>query len=314
MNSLVLGGCIEIQDCLTTGRQSPGAIAVRQKRSSNSAPSLIPNPYFSPMVSWPPGYTPEMSVIRVVAFLLTVPLSLATGEETAARPAETVPPNAETPAFPIHDSVHYIVKYLGVTCGHLNLAGAIEDLNGRPAYHIVMTAKNSKFFNRIYKVDARIDSWVDAQTLSTLVYESVTTEKGQTSRERHEVDWDAGMVRSVEDGVEKTLEFSSTEPVLDPLAFVFRLQALAKKGGDDITLTLLTDKGPVRTVATVQGPKSRHTARGRRLLLKIEPHPADGKMFSKKGRFSLWVDPEESSTLYILDFRLSFGHLIAKID
>ncbi len=254
-----------------------------------------------------------MSIVRVLGFVLVLPLILAAGEAPASRPAEVVSPEPRVPAFPIHDTVHYKVKYLGVTCGHVSFSGAMEDLDGRPAYHMIMTARNSKFFNRIYKVDARIDSWVDAETMSTLVYESVTTEKGETARERHEVDWDAGMVRSVEDGVETTMEFNSTEPVLDPLAFVFRLQALAKKGGDDITLTLLTDKGPVRTIATVRGPERKHTARGHRLLLEIEPHPADGKMFSKKGHVSLWVDPKDKSTLYILDFRLSFGHLVAKI-
>jgi hypothetical protein len=36
-------------------------------------------------------------------------------------------------------------------------------------------------------------------------------------------------------------------------------------------------------------------------------------MFTKKGGFSLWVDPEDSGLLYFLDFRLSFGHLLAKI-
>ncbi len=248
--------------------------------------------------------------------LLFLPLSLgiAAGEGLHPQPAESVALDLENPAFPIHDTVHYTVKCLGITCGHLNLSSSIVDFDGRPAYHIVMTARNSKFFNRIYKVDARIDSWVDARTLSSLVYESVTTEKGETSTERHEVDRDKGTVRSVENGVEKILEFSSTEPVLDPLAFVFRLQALAKKGGDEITLTLLTTRGPVQTVTTVRGPEKKRTARGRRLLLEIEPRPADGKMFSKKGRFSLWVDPQESSTLYVLDFKLSFGHLIARID
>jgi hypothetical protein len=257
-----------------------------------------------------------MIVVRVVVLLLFLPLSLgiAAGEGIHGGPAESTAVDVEATAFPIHDSVHYTVKCLGVTCGHLNLSSSVEDFDGRPAYHIVMTARNSKFFNRIYKVDARIDSWVDARTLSSLVYESVTTEKGKTSTERHEVDWDAGLVLSVEDGVEKIMEFSSIEPVLDPLAFIFRLQALAKKGGDEITLTLLTTKGPVQTVTTVRGPQSKRTSRGRRLLLEIEPQPADGKMFSKKGRFSLWVDPQESSTLYILDFKLSFGHLIAKID
>ncbi len=257
-----------------------------------------------------------MNGVRFMVLLLFLPLGsgITTADSLHVQPAESAGAKIETVAFPVHDAVHYTVKCLGVTCGHLHLSSSIVDFGDRPAYHIVMTARNSKFFNRIYKIDIRIDSWVDAQTLSSLVYESVTTEKGKTSTERHEINWDEGIVRSVEDGVEETLEFSSSEPVLDPLAFVFRLQALAKVGGGEITLTLLTTRGPVQTIATVREPKTKRTSRGRRLLLEIEPQPADGKMFSKKGQFSLWVDPQDSTTLYILDFKLPFGHLIAKID
>ncbi len=263
-----------------------------------------------------PGYTLRMTVIRTVMLLLLLALcsGIATADSLQVQPAENARAEIETAAFPVHDEDHYTVKCLGITCGHLILSSSIVDFEGRPAYHIVMTGRNSKFFNRIYKINIRIDSWVDARTQSSLVYESVTTEKGETSTERHEINWDEGIVRSVEDGVEKTLEFSSAEPVLDPLAFIFRLQALAKVGGGEITLTLLTTRGPVQTIATVHEPKTKRTSRGRRLLLEIKPQPADGKMFSKKGQFSLWVDPQDSTTLYILDFKLPFGHLISRID
>jgi len=252
-----------------------------------------------------------MNVVRILILLCAVPVGLTAGSQSND---PLNPQDTESPAFPLHDTAHYKVKYLGLTCGHLNLASSIEDFNGRPAYHIIMTVRNSKFFNHIYKIENRIDSWIDGETLSTMVYESVTTEKGKTSRERFEIDRAAGKVHSVENGVEKDIDFDSAESVLDPLAFVFRLQALANSGGDDITLTLMTDKGPVETISTVRGPQSKHTSRGRRQLLEVEPHPVDGKLFSQKGRFSLWIDPHGQVKLYVLDFKLSFGHLIAKID
>lgn len=256
-----------------------------------------------------------MNVVRTIVLLVSLApgLGMAAGEDLRPLAAESATVTLETPAFPIHDTVHYTVKYLGITCGHLYLSSSIEELDGRQAYHIVMTARNSKFFNRIYSIDVRIDSWIDAQTLSSVLYESTKTENGETLIERHEIDWKNGTVLSVENGVEKTMDFRSEEPVLDPLAFVFRLHALATKGRDEIVLTLLTSKGPVETVATVQGPEKKRTSRGRRMLVEIKPQPTDGTMFSKKGQFSLWIDPNESSPLYILDFRLSFGHLFAKI-
>ncbi len=227
-----------------------------------------------------------------------------------------VDPEVSTPAdsaFPLHDEVHYTVSYLGVTCGHLYLSGSLESFEGRPAFHLVARAHNSKFFNHIHRVDALIESWVDAETLSTIVYQSTVVEKDKTATERHVVDRGEGVVRSVEDGVETTLSLEGEGSVLDPLAYLFRLQVLARNPGDEIELTLMTDKGAVRTRAVVRGPIRKRTALGRRDLLEIEPHSLDAKMFTKKGGFSLWVDPEDSGLLYFLDFRLSFGHLLAKI-
>ncbi|MCD4749683.1 MAG: DUF3108 domain-containing protein [Thermoanaerobaculales bacterium] len=222
-------------------------------------------------------------------------------------------PSIPSSPIPIHEKTHFIVKYIGITCGHMTLESRLEELEGRPAYHIVMEARNSKFFNKIYKVDARFDSWVDAETLSTLVYESVTTEKGETSYEHYEVDAANGRVVATEDGEQSTLEFAGGQ-VLDPLAFVFRLQALTDIPGENITLTLLTSKGAVETVSRVSGLQKRRTARGRRNLVEVEPQPVDGTFFSRKGEFSLWVEPGAAGSLYVLDFRLSFGRLAAKLD
>jgi hypothetical protein len=91
-------------------------------------------------------------------------------------------------ALPTDGPSLYKVEYLGITCGHMVLSSELENRAGRPAYHIVMTARNSKFFNKIYRVDGRIESWVDAASLSTLSYESDITEKGERKVRRYRID------------------------------------------------------------------------------------------------------------------------------
>ena len=81
--------------------------------------------------------------------------------------------------FPVEGPFHYKIEYLGITCGHMTLESRLEEFKGRPAYHVVMTARNTRFFNKIYRVDGQIDSWVDAETMSTLAYESDITERGR---------------------------------------------------------------------------------------------------------------------------------------
>ena len=229
----------------------------------------------------------------------------------AARPPDEA--GEPLPEFPTEGPYAYRVEYLGITCGHMTLESRLEKYQGRPAYHVIMTASNAKFFNKIYRVDGQIDSWVDAETLTSVFYESVTTEKGETSHEYYEVDSTTGKVVAVEDGEESVLDFAG-EQVLDPLAYVFRLHALAREPGQEITLTLLTSKGAVETVGRVSKIREKRTALGPRKLVKIQPQPVDGRLFSRKGTFSLWAEPGGTGALFVLDFDLSFGHLVAKLD
>lgn len=213
--------------------------------------------------------------------------------------------------FPTDGPYHYKVEYLGITCGHMTLESRLEEFNGRPAYHIVMTACNTRFFNKIYRVDGQIDSWVDAETISTLAYRSDITEKGRRKIRRYDIDYEKGVVRAERRGKVKTVPFEG-RAALDPLAYVYRGRALAGGPGSGFDLNLLTDRGVIETASQVGELKRFKTPDGTIELLRVQPITADGEMFSRKGEFVYWINPDDSRTLYRLDFKLPFGRLLAK--
>jgi len=203
---------------------------------------------------------------------------------------------------------------MGITCGHMELQSSLDIYNGRPAYHIVMTARNSDFFNRIHKVDGRIDSWIDAESETTVAYQSLIEEKGEVSSKSYTVSSAAGTVVAVENGTTEKILFEPNTPVLDPLAYLLRLQVQAREPGASVALTLLTGDGAVETIAHVGEVDRRRTSSGPRDLLEVRPMPADGEMFSRKGEVTLWIDPGDGGRLYTVDFKLPFGHLKAHLD
>jgi hypothetical protein len=213
--------------------------------------------------------------------------------------------------FPTDGPYHYKVEYLGITCGHMTLESRLEEFNGRPAYHVVMTASNTRFFNKIYRVDGQIDSWVDAETMSTLAYRSDITEKGRRKIRRYDIDYEKGVVRAERRGKVKTVPFEG-KAALDPLAYVYRGRALAGEPGSGFDLNLLTDRGVIETSSEVGELKRFKTPDGTIDLLRVQPITADGEMFSRKGEFIYWIRPNDSRTLYRLDFKLPFGRLMAK--
>jgi hypothetical protein len=242
--------------------------------------------------------------------LASLILALAT---VLAIRAEPQPSDEATtlPAFPIEGPYHYRVEYLGITCGHMTLESRLEEYEGRPAYHVVMTACNTKFFNKLYRVDGQIDSWIDAETMSTLAYESDITEKGRRKIRRYHIDYDKGVVRAEKHGKVKTVPYAG-EAALDPLAYVFRGRLLAGGPGSTFELNLLTDRGVIVTGTRVGELKRFKTADGKTDLLRVQPLTADGEMFSRKGEFIYWIKPDMDRKLYRLDFKMPFGHLLAK--
>jgi hypothetical protein len=215
------------------------------------------------------------------------------------------------PAFPIEGPFHYKIEYLGVTCGHMTLESRLEEFKGRPAYHVVMTACNTRFFNKIYRVDGQIESWVDAETMSTLAYESDITEKGRRKIRRYHIDYEKGVVRAEKHGKVKTVPFEG-DFAIDPLAYVYRGRVLAGLPGSTFELNLLTDRGVIVTGTQVGELKRISTADGKKELLRVQPLTADGEMFSRKGEFIYWIGPDVKRKLYRLDFKLPFGRLLAK--
>jgi len=253
--------------------------------------------------NWRPGIVIAVAILVLASATVLVCRAEPQGEKAAA----------EISPFPLDGPNAYSVEYLGVMCGHMTLESRFEEYRGRPAYHIIVTARNSKFFNKIYRVDGRIDSWVDAETMSTLAYESNIVERGKTKIKRYHIDPEKGVVTAERRGKIKEIQYEG-ESALDPLAFVYRGRALANATGTEFSQRILTDHGPSETVTQVGELRQFRTCNGKRMLLRVQPLPADAEMFSRKGEFVYWIDPGPDRTLYRLDFKLGFGRLLAKLQ
>jgi len=257
---------------------------------------------------------PSVRALALGALLvLLAPATLATGgvpPTQADSPAIAEPRGEDT--MPLDGPWMYEIEYLGLTCGYLTLESRRETYEGRDAYHIIMRARTSSFFDHVYRVDGRLDSWTDAATLNGIAYESVITEKKKTSSSSYRVDNERQVVTRDKDGKLREIPFEGTAG-LDPLAFLFRARTLAAEAGESFELRLLTDDGSLDTLSEVGDLRRRSTYEGRRELLPVEPRPASGEMFSRKGQFVMWIDPSPERTLYRFWFKLTFGKLSARL-
>lgn len=103
---------------------------------------------------------------------------------------QNVPPEHNLPFAP-GEKLTYVLKWEGVPAGKATLeVFPVETLNGKQAYHFVMTARTNSFVDIFYKVRDKIEGYTDLEITRSLFYQSKQRE-GKYKRDIVVVfDWD----------------------------------------------------------------------------------------------------------------------------
>jgi len=247
---------------------------------------------------------------RRAAWLLAGALAVSA---VAGMPADDRPPATAMAPFPLDEFLRYNVSYLGIHCGAMTLSSYTENQDGKPIYRIDLAARTSKFFDGVYRVRVRIESTYSAERASSLSYHHHGEEKGEHKDELWQVDFAASEVHRTRDGKLTTFPLS-TDAVVDPLSFVYRMRVLLSNAGERATLAMMTSGGAVETVAEVVEKRTVKTPFGAREVLVIVPRPQQDELFSKKGRMEIWVGADERRLPYRVVFDLPIGKLVARLE
>ncbi len=133
----------------------------------------------------------------------------------------------------------YRIYFLGVIpLGEAVLKAAkIEVYNGKEVYHLSATASALKFISKIFKVSAVLDSYVDKELLSPVLFKREVVSPGKEPAHR-EVYYDqvAGIM-TIEN--QKRQIFSHTQ---DPLSAIFNLKKIDFDKIKDIEMNINTNQ------------------------------------------------------------------------
>jgi len=86
-----------------------------------------------------------------------------------------------TPNFYIGEMLTYQISYLGIRMGSIQVnTTANEVIAGRTCAHITGHLQSASFYDFIYKIDDKIDSWIDINTMVPVKYSLIQRESKQT--------------------------------------------------------------------------------------------------------------------------------------
>src|SRR5690242_10271737 len=161
----------------------------------------------------------------VTAGMLVMPVTGTAVAQPAATPAAAPAFHLAPAPFAVGEELTYSASFAGIRAGSATMkVQGIENVRGRPAYHLVFTIDGGIPF---YRVRDRYESWVDVQTLASLRHVQNIREGNYHRNTTYEIFPDRAQYRK-DNGA---LEPSVSHP-LDDGSFIYAIRASMPNVGE----------------------------------------------------------------------------------
>ena len=229
--------------------------------------------------------------------LLADVLAIVVALTTSVEPARQVPV-----PFSIGERLKYDVKFgvLKVGNGKMEVLG-IETIRGREAWHTAFTVKGGTFF---YKVNDRLESWIDVETFASLRHVQ-DLQEGKRDRERRFEIYPDRLVYTENESEERP---TARDP-LDDGSFLYFIRTVPLSVGQtyDFPRYFKPDRNPVRV--RVLRKESVKVPAGRFDAIVIQPIIKSKGIFSENGQAEIWLSDDDRRIMLQMKSNLSFGTL-----
>ena len=224
------------------------------------------------------------------------------------RDAEPKPVTLNAVALSVGERLTYDVKFgaLRVGTGAMEVTG-VDAVRGRDAWHTVFTIKGGV---PLYRVDDRMESWIDTASFTSLRFHQESNEGRRHRTKRIEFYPERGMY--VEEGSTPTDKPTVDEP-LDEAAFLYFLRRVPLVVGESYSFDryFKPDRNPIRLEILrrerVEVPAGTFDAIVVRPIIKAKG------IFSENGQAEVWLTDDARHMMVQMKAKVSFGSLTLQL-
>ena len=250
----------------------------------------------------------------MLRFVLCAAVAAAT---TSASPAQTTPAagtaqtvvastakHARVPFGP-GERMEYDVKFGALKVGNAHMeVVALDNIRGRAAWHTAFWVQGGNF---LYRVNDVYESWMDAETLSSLRFVQELEEGGKDTERRFEIYPERAIF--VQTSKKPTKEEKSVTQPLDDGSFLYFIRTIPLEVGKtyDFDRYFRPDRNPVR-IRVLRKEKVKVPA-GTFDAIVIQPVIKTKGIFSENGHAEVWLSDDERHIMLQLKSQLKFGSL-----
>ena len=248
-----------------------------------------------------------VGVMCTTVFELSPSLGVANIAGDSARVAaiDSIPrPVAATRTLAVGERLVYDVKFgaLKVGTGTMQVMG-VEDVRGRDAWHTVFTIKGGV---PLYKVNDRMESWIDTSTFTSLRFVQEQHEGRRDRLRRYEMYPERG--EYVQEG-DKSISSPTVEQPLDEAAFLYFLRTVPLEVGEryDFNRYFKPDRNPI-TLQVLRRERIEVPA-GTFETIVVRPIIKSKGIFSENGQAEVWLSDDSRHMVVQMKAKLSFGSI-----
>ncbi len=162
--------------------------------------------------------------------------------------------------------------------------GPVESIRGRDCLRLVSTARSNSVVSAFFRVDDRVESWIDVEHLLPLRFEKHLRE-GRYECDRV-VDYYHDLGVALAEG--RTIEIG--DQTLDALSSMYWVRTLDLFPGAVLWLSSTSSQSTYDLRVNVTGRETLKTPAGEFDCLVVEPHLSkDGGIFDQHGRMWIWL-------------------------
>jgi len=248
-------------------------------------------------------------IVRWIAFVLALMTSVASAGQARSQGIGAIPASLPTlqprmaVPFDTGEKLTFDVRFgaIKVGTGRMEVVG-MQDVRGREAWHTRFTVKGGIPF---YKVNDRIESWIDTRTFESLQFLQ-DLQEGRRDKERfYEIYPDLGTY-SEKGEVEHA---PSVADPLDDAAFMYFVRTIPLEVGQtyEFNRYFRPDRNPVQI--RVLRRETIKVPAGSYQTIVIQPIIKSKGIFSEKGHAEMWLTDDARRLLVQMKTDLSIGSL-----
>jgi hypothetical protein len=203
------------------------------------------------------------------------------------------------------ERMEYDVKFGALRVGNAHMeVVALDNVRGRPAWHTAFWVQGGNF---LYRVNDVYESWMDAETLSSLRFVQELEEGGKDTERKFEIYPERSVF--IQTSKKPAKEEPSVSQPLDDGSFLYFIRTIPLVVGQtyDFNRYFRPDRNPVR-IRVLR--KERITVpAGTFDAIVVQPVIKTKGIFSENGHAEIWLTDDDRHIMLQLKSKLSFGSL-----